>query len=297
MSASDLDFSYRWDPTLDREDLLRKASEQVDQLAGFLGPQGAPQPTEAGDLLRSLQNDNARFAHTPIVYGITDADYIKKGMPAPVELSQAAGRYSFYWIHVPVLLFPRRDWAFNRLEVALEFFNTHDAGAERPRAFQILPEKQFQTLLEISDRLEVRLDEHLKFDASVPAIATPVGGAEVGVDVKMAGEAGMVVGPFVYQIKRARIDHTAVGLERIFWRIDGAQYFQESTADLVVIAQVPRASDPIRIKAALQAYRYFHLLGTQSLRDALRELPAGLRTFFEAGAPLRRTGEWELQLH
>jgi hypothetical protein len=29
--------------------------------------------------------------------------------------------YSFYWLNVPILLRPQRNWAFNRLEVAIEF--------------------------------------------------------------------------------------------------------------------------------------------------------------------------------
>jgi hypothetical protein len=189
---------------------------------------------------------------------------------------------------LPIGLAPRRNWAFNLLEVRIEF-NRGDAAQNRPRAYQILPSKNFQTLLEVNDRIEIRLDEKFEFSASTSPVKGQLGPAQGSLDIGAAAVAnaglGVVAGPFTYRLKRAKIDHNATGLEWVFWRLDGAEFFQEDTPELIVIAQAPKTAQRLELFAELQACRYFNFAAAD-LQDAVKHLASRLRELFKAGLPV-----------
>jgi hypothetical protein len=279
-----------------RAELLMEAARQVDLRMGHLGGGGPLSETPEGAMLRALSDDVAEFASFPVVYRITDRDFLSRSMPVPLRFTELARRFRFYWLYVPIGLFPQRNWGFNRLEVLMEF-NAGEARPElRPKAYQILPEKRFQKLLEVGIALNVRLDENFEFSADVepvpqvPGMPASLRGA---VDAKAAGSMGMVAGPFTYRVKRAQIDHTPVGMEKVRWRIDGAEFFGEDSPEPIVILQVPTATREVTITAALEASRYFNY-ASASLQDAIKELGASLRQFFRQGAPLQSTASWDI---
>ncbi len=92
---------------------------------------------------------------------------------------------------------------------------------------------------------------------------------------------------------KAQIDHTPVGMEKVRWRIDGAEFFGEDSPEPIVILQVPTATREVTITAALEASRYFNY-ASASLQDAIRELGASMRQFFRQGAPLQSTATWDI---
>jgi hypothetical protein len=284
---------------INRQSLLAEAAEQIDLQTAHLGDR-TPQPreTKAGELLRALHDgDVAEFAAFPTLYRITEKHFLEHNRAVPVRFEQLARDCNFYWLYLPMTLFPARNWAFNRLEVAIEFNPGSAIAHTRPTAYQILPQKHFQTLLEVSDSLEIRIGENFEFiaSASVPPVQMGVANSQIdaGVDVKAATKMGLVVGPFEYRIKRARIDHTAPGLEKVFWRLDGAQFFQNNDVPLIVIVQVPRETQKVQITAAMQAYRFFNL-ASADLQQAIQDLPKALRDFFSGGIPLRDEKLWDI---
>jgi hypothetical protein len=280
---------------VDRGSLLASAAATFDGLAASLGGAADSAETEAGTIARALAGDQASFSKFPDVYQITDRTFLARDLQVPARFKELSRDFRFYWLYVPIGLIPQYNWGFNRLEVAIEFNPDETRAERRPRAYQILPAKQFQDLITATAKLEVRIDENFEFAARAPAVSLPANLGSVGasVEASAAGAAGLTVGPFEYHIKRSKIDHTPVGMEHVWWRIDGAEFFQEDSPEMIVLVQVPSATKRVAVAAALQAYRYFNF-ATAGLRESVKHLPDAVRTFFQAGAPLRADERWDL---
>lgn len=293
MLGEPLDFSYDM-RGVQRDALLRDAAGIFDALSGHLGvgKSHAKDGSAPGDATRLLLEDVAEFAGSPDVYRITDRAFLDKNRPLPVRFRELTERFEFYWLRFPIGLMPRRGWRFNRLEAKIEF-NPGGDPSLRPKAWQILPDRKFQTQLKIDDRLEVSIDENFEFGAKAKAA-----GANAAVDVSSAAKLGLTIGPFEYRVTAEQINHSGTGLEWVFWRLDGAEFFEENRPELVVVAQVPRPAQEFKIEATLQVYRYLHLLGAD-FRDAVKELPEKLRSFFANGLPMLDQESYDLtsQLH
>jgi hypothetical protein len=292
MPNDNFNFSFDLAQVDDRQILLRQAGELIDARRSHLsGKQTAVTATPEGDLIRDLMLDQASLAPDPDVYRITDRDFLDRKRPVPVRFREMSRQFRFFWVRFPVGLMPRRDWAFNRLEVKVAF-NPGGESKGRPKGYQILPDKRFQDLLKVSDRLEVSLDEKFEFAAQV---AANVGVAKERVIVDVGAAAGLkiVAGPFNYRVAKAQIDNSGTGLDWVFWRLDGAEFFQENRPDLVVIAQVPKETSEFKIDAAMQAYRYFNFAAAD-LQEAIKELPSLIVSFFKAGAPLSDRKQYDL---
>jgi hypothetical protein len=279
----------------DRRAFLLAAAAAIDQAHANLAPGQPITETPEGALARALADDTVEFAGTPVWYHITDQDFLSRKMPVPVNFTELTQRFSFYWMYCPIALFPQRNWGFNRLDVILQLNPTEIKPEFRPKAYQILPDKKFQQLLELSDSLDVRLNENFQFSAqaSPQKVTSAIGsvGAGAGIDAKGAGSMGLVVGPFTYSIKKAQIDHTPVGMEMVRWRIEGAKFFQEDSPELIVVVQVPKGTGEVDVAAALEARRYFNY-GAAGLQDVVKRLTEKFRKFFEDGMPLKHQVRW-----
>jgi hypothetical protein len=302
MSVEDLDFSET--THYDRGAVLFEAAARVDALMGHLGEDDQPASSEYGDLLRALVNDVAEFGAYPDVYPIPVSE-----LPGADQLSSSRTTvleqgYRFWWLEFPLTLFTRRNWAFNRLEVRLEFNPNEPEGYRRPKAYDILPNRQFETIAQVGSDINLRLgfDAHFALDTG-PLLDAAFMGAAALTGASVQAGAGVEAGaraqtyyafrPFQYRVAAARINHTAVGLERVFWRLDGAEFFQENVPRLIVIAQVPIETDVIKVRAILQAYRHFTLFPS-GLQAAIRQLPEVLRAYFGGGAPLHAETPYDL---
>lgn len=295
----DENFSFSFEmPDADRRALLTEAAELIDLDAAHLGSGGARRgPTRdgggLGDDVRDALDEDARLAASPDVYKITEQDYLARSLAVPVRFADLTRDFDFYWVRFPVGLQPRHHWSFNMIEVRIEFNADEAAGHLRPKAWQILPNKKFHTMLKADQHLELRLDENFEFAAQSGELSGRAGKIDIGVESVANAGAGVVLGPFNYQIKRAQIEHNAPGMEWVFWRLDGAEFFQEDSPELVVIAQVPKATKTVKINAVLQAYRSFNLWSA-SLQRVIGNLPQMFRNYFKGGAPLRDEKVWDI---
>lgn len=298
MSSDGLDFSI---PSalanVDRTALLKEAAQRLDAMGAHLGVEGTRSDSEAGRAARAVMDDVAEFAGYPQVYKITDQDFIKGKFDIPASFKRLTHEYNFYWLLFPVVLFPQYNWAFNRLELEVKMHAGDPAPHLQPVAYQILPNQKFQDLVTADTNLEITLGENFEFNAHLPTLnanAGPLSGAlGAGVDVKAAAGAGLVLGPFQYHVKRARIQHTTTGAERVFWRLDGAEFFQEDAPQPVIVARVPKQVQAVSVDATLYAYRYFNLAAA-GLQSAIQSLPKALRLLFEGNLPLGNTASWDL---
>lgn len=281
---------------IDRQALLAEAAAQLDASLGHLGTGQQSAASDAGAFTRGLAADAARLPAYPDVYRITEKDFIARGKPAPVAISELASKFNFYWVAFPIGLQPQQHWGFHMLEVRVEF----GIGAPphlRPKAFRILPEKRFAQALRANMSLAFTLNENLDFEVDAGRLEASHGDAKARAGARAGGKleagAGAVFGPFEYSVKKAKIDHSAPGLEWVFWRLDGAEFFQEDTPALITILQVPKALTRCEVRGELQASRYFSF-GTAPWQKAIAQLGPGLRRFFDEGMPLRHEMPWDI---
>jgi hypothetical protein len=300
MPDHEFDFSVNLEG-VDLSNLLEDAAQRMDaekELAS-LDYAGLESQTSVvgGEFARQIMQEEASLPAFPDVYKITDKDYLARNLTAPVKFTQLSKSFIFYWIRFPVGLAPSHNWNFNRIEVRVEFNPDSTQPHLRPKAYQILPNKQFQTLIEANQGLEVQFNENFELTAKTGVVGGKVGTGEAKADVSVDGVAkggfGMVLGPFKYAIKRAKIDHNSTGLEWVFWRLDGAEFSQEDAPDLIVIAQVPKELHEVNILARLQAYHSFNF-SAAGINSAISNLPKVLREYFKGGAPLYDEKPWDL---
>lgn len=295
MAEEKLEFTFAG--SVDRNALLQQAAQVFDERRITLSEGGGTVsgPSDEGAAVRDFMEDVAEFAGFPVVHQITDSDFLAQQRKVPVPFVQLAKDFQFYWLYFPTVLFPRHSWAFNRLELKIVMKAPSAGPHEQPQAHQILPAQQFQTLLTADMRLEVRLDENFQFTAkpSLPAGAgVPISGNLLA-DAKVAAQAGLVAGPFTYRVKKAKIQHTAVGAETVFWRLDGAEFFQDDSPEIIVIVRVPKGLKDMKISAAMQAHRFFPL-ASAPFQKAITMLPALLKSFFSSGAPVTSQASWDM---
>jgi hypothetical protein len=282
---------------VDRTAILHEAAEQFDRARTHLGSGDETRESPEGALARELAEESVDFAAYPVVYKITSRDFVSRNLPVPVRFRDLAEKWTFYWLYIPISLFPKRHWGFNRLEVAVEFNPGAKGRRARPKAFQILPAKKFATQFQAGVGVDIHLDEKFEFAVQTGVLEVEAGPASGkmggGVEAKVAATTGMVAGPFSYTIKKAKIDHTPIGMEKVRWRLDGAEFFEEDTPELIVIVQVPKGVTKVEVAAAMQAYHKFSFANA-GLQEAVKQLPARLREFFYAGLPAERKTLWNI---
>ena len=297
MDSTELDFEDV--AALDRKALLLDAAQRLDALHGPLASGGKISETAEGKLVRTLAADEGQFARNPIVHNITDKEYLGRSLPVPVNMAELFQKYHYYLMEFPFELDPAEGWAFNKLEVRIDFNPDDPAPGEHPKVFQIFPDPKFQKLFEANANLEVGVKANGEFEAKAGGIQMHAGptafkvGADLGAEA--GGKAGLVIGPFAYSVKRALINHRGTGMEWARWEISGTQLNKGDDLRLMVIVQVPKDTVQVKVRGQLLAKRYFSL-ANYSLIEAIKNLPDTLQRFFTGGAPfdLRPPAEWDV---
>lgn len=282
------------------------ATEDVRRGMKVPGEEGAPAApgapagetaTAADALLAQLNEQRVDFSDYVDIYPLREKNFTDHGLAVPVRFKDLSKKSNFYWVRFPIYYQNKLNMPFNKIECALEFNPGETDGFKRPRAMLLLPDRKFSNLLELTDSLTVKIGENFEFEASTGDMQVSAGNATVGgkagVDVATAGNLGLAVGPFTYTLKKAKVENSSPGAEKVFWRVTGSEFFQDSVPQFVVVLQVPKEVDSVRIAAALQAYSYFNLAAA-GLGEALRYLGERVANFFRAGAPVRDTQEWDI---
>ena len=283
---------------LDRAELIVESAAELDVLSGVYGAQDSSERAPEARLARMLSEEFAELPHHPDVLEITAADFAASGHEVPLTFSRRAETNAFYWMRLPLTLRPKLDWAFSRLELAVEFNPEDDEPAsQRPVAYAILPNRDFADRFQARATLDVAFNAAFELTAGLPEVTIPIGAP---VAVTTAAEASARLGAglgvttqYEWRLQKARIDHTETGLPRVFWRIDGTQFFAQEVPTPIVVVQVPRAAGRLEVAAAMQAYRHVSLLNA-SLAQKITELPGRLKAFFTGGSPLRDERSWDL---
>ncbi|HSO27620.1 MAG TPA: hypothetical protein VLS48_06090, partial [Anaerolineales bacterium] len=169
MATEDFNFAYDFEGQ-DRTALLHEAVAQLNALEG--GAKGGLESQEAGAgaLAAALFQEQASLPVFPDVYHISDQDYLARDLAAPVKFTQLSKDFDFYWLRFRIGLLPSHNWTFNRLEVRVEFNPDGTAPHLRPRAYEILPNKKFQTLVEADQHLKLGFDENFELAAKTGVV-------------------------------------------------------------------------------------------------------------------------------
>jgi hypothetical protein len=275
---------------IDRSEALQTVARAIEVGQSYLSDGDRKAALAEAERTRALASDIARLPAQPEWYRITESDFQARGKPAPVSLAAFLKDHDFYWLGVSLHLMAARDWAFNMIELKIDFLP--DAAGRLARVHSVLPAKAFQELVNADMSFEVGLDESAEFKAAQDLAAGPAKGS-VGVGGVLKGKVGAVFGPFKYRIRRAHVDHTGAGNESIGWRIRDTRFAEDERVEFVVVARVPKAASGVTARAELQAYRYFNT-GAASFQSAVHNLIPALREYFLGGMPLHDAAEWPL---
>lgn len=288
-----------------RADLLSEAQRTISGLGSELGrepgPGGESGSEAAQRLLSQLGQSIVELGAYPEVIQLKEEHFSEHGFDAPKRFKDLSKLYRFYWLRIPLTLQPAENMPFVKLQCAVEFNPDTREGHLRPRAHMILPDRKFKKLLELSDSLELGIGENFEFEAAAGIPKLQAGKlkaeAEGGVSAKAAGRLGFIVGPFTYTLKRAQVEHSPTDTEKVFWRLEGAEFFQEDEPTLIVVLKVPIAVKEVQIAAALEASHKFNLLAAD-LGDALLYFRERVANFFRKGAPIQSPPRvWDITPH
>jgi hypothetical protein len=291
------EFSFNMEG-VDRDALLTEAAAGLNALSRHMGggaEKGGDSPLAA--LVKELRGDQAEFAKLPVVEKITDETFTSANLQIGERYKQLTRDHNLYCVDFPVYLHAQRGWGFSKLEVLVSFNPEDTEPTTRPKAIRILPEKKFETQLQGGMRMEVGIDENLDFSAKSGSVVAQAGGAQVsasaGAGANLSTGLNLKMGPFVYDVKRAKIEHSDVNVEKVWWRLNGAEFFQENNFPLVVVLQVPKETKELKVAAVMLASRQFSFL-TADFQDTVKELGRRFRNFFEAGAPIEDKQVWDI---
>jgi hypothetical protein len=283
-----------------RDELLNEAADMVRGLHGDLGGgAGAVDPDAAVTqrLLELLNGDVAEFSAYPDVVQLERSHFSDRGLAVPAQFDALTQKHRFYWVRLPVTLAAPPEEPFRKLECAIELNPDEEQPHLRPRAHSILPDRRFDTKVAVDGGVDIHIGENLEFEAGLPrlSVPTPVGSASVAasVDAKVAAQAGVVVGPFKYRVRKARVTHSPAGTERVTWRLDGAEFVSEDDPTFIIVMQVPNGVENVQIAAALQAYHGFSL-AEAGLAKTIHIFTSRLANFFRAGAPCFDKRLWDV---
>jgi hypothetical protein len=296
--TEDLGFSADLRP--DRKDVLLEAARRIDALAGHLGDRDPDGPdTRYGDLLRTFADEVVEFGPYPDIHEVPILELPNVDRTSAAWKAAAEQEFTFWWVRIPLLLFPRRDWSFSRLEVRVAFNPDEPTPQHRPRAFDIMPNRRFDTIMEVGSDLTIRIGADGRLTANAADLPVAAAGLPIdaqvgaGVDADARANLHLINTPTRYRVVAARVHHTDVGLDKVFWRLDGPEFFQADPPQLIVVLQVPKSAATVEMVGVMQAYRRFTLFPTR-LQALIRELPAALRAFFTQGAPISARIRYDL---
>jgi hypothetical protein len=277
---------------LDRNALIDEAVEAVQVAASqedlwrTARKRGASPEADVLGVLQALKAEKAAFGPRPEVLPLDSKALKARDIALDSRVKALLEQFDFYDVTFPVTLFPKRGWAFDRLECQVEF-NPGESPERRPLAHDIFPGSDWEMLAKATMHLEVGVTEALEFraKAAVPLVAS------AGADGKLDAGAGFIFPPRDYQVKRARLLSRGKDGSEVFWRLDDESFFEEDEPRLGVILKVPKGVTPVKAIGVLAAYRSFRTLSAD-LRDVVDYLGDRVKNFFRKGAPLVDRGEW-----
>ena len=299
--TTNLEFDFDYTPA-DRSALISEAKHTLRGLTSELGGASKASTSASIDaaelLLAQLDSAVVEFGAQPDVYKLNKEFFKEHNLAIPLRFENISKDFKYYWLRFPITFKPaNNDMPFIKLKCAVEFNPNVSEGHLRPKTHAIFPDKKFKEYIGLSDSLELKIGEDAELEVAAGIPATQIGlekasaGGNVG--AKAAGQLMLKIGSFEHTWKRAEVDHSPVGTEKVFWLLEGAEYFYGDDPGFIVILKVPRVVDRVDIAAALSAYPKFSL-AVATPGEALRYFTEKAANFFRKGVPVQAVKIWDI---
>jgi hypothetical protein len=278
--------------TASNKALLAQVREYIQFVRGDLAGEEPLTEEEAMDFayLMSVVDEGIKLPPRVVPLPIIDQDHLTKDLAGgvPVDIGKLTEGYAFYYVQVPITLFPKRGFRFREIEVRL-VYNPGMPTSEKPLSYDIFPERKWLQVVSLQEDLELVLDESAHFKLQPPGtsqalllLGTTIGQGtaqamspeialaltSMGVDIgaKLAAEvkagATIKLGPFHYLIRRALTRSEGRGNDLALWRFSAREDIDaDEELHVAVVLQVPRTLKTVKITPLVLAD-----LGRQSLQ-------------------------------
>lgn len=271
----------------DRKAILNELAKYADGYECEMGFEStSTTPTDLGTVFRQMKEESASFSPVPEVFAISKKQLTAKGLRPKEEIQQLLEANDFYAVTFAVTLFPKMDWYFYRLDCQITLYG--DGGI--PIAFDIYPYDEWETLLKANLKLDVGIDEELRFSSEVPNNVPKLTG---NIKARVNTGLGFVVPPRNYELQRAKIQARGRRNSEVFVRMSGAEYFQQTEPKVGIVLQVPKGCRSVRAQGLLTARRSPSIL-TAAVGSLFADLPTKLKSWLGLGAPLRGQTDWTI---
>jgi len=246
------------------------------------------------ELMAELEGETVEFSPVLDVMPLRKKHFADHGLEVPTRVADLMRRFDFYLVHVPITLVPKPGWGFVQLDCIVEF-NPGRPAAQRPVAHQVFPEEEWQDVIRASQGLSVGLDENLEFKVDLGRLGVELpqldAEARATIEAKAAGTAGLILGPFDYNIRRPKVISRGRGNVKVRWVMYSEESLEREEPRLGVLLRVPKETPRVDVVGALKASRDFHVF-TAHVRHLLKYVQERTRNFFKQGAPLTAGQQW-----
>lgn len=255
----------------------------------------ASKKKQATEKLQRLKTEVAEFSPKLDIVFLTSKDFSLTSEKSNTALEKKLDENNFYLINIPITLFPRSGWAFTRLECRISFNDGNIKASKLPIIYDIFPDDVWMNVLEISDHLNLGINESLNFQAQVANIETKSqlvnAKLDAGIHQASLGQATFIAGPFRYRFRRTKIRSRGRLSPECFWRLDGNEFVDEEDLLLSVILMVPKnQKNDVSAIGELRAYHDFQVFSAE-LKDF--SFPESIKSFFSRGAVIHTQTRWK----
>ncbi|MBN2116871.1 MAG: hypothetical protein JW730_09880 [Anaerolineales bacterium] len=281
----------------DRQKFLQEFADVARDYQSHLGPAEGKgiRTTQLEELAAELGKDVVTFSPQLTALALSKKMFTDLKLEVPPAIASLLRRYDFYLVNFPITVHPRPGGGFVQLESIVEF-NPGSPPKERPIAYQIFPQDEWQSIIHAWQGVRVGLNESFEFKidpiqaaSGLPALDSP---AKAAIELKLAGKAGLVFGPFDYDIRRPKIVGRGQGNVKVYWRMESEEAITQEQPCLGVVLQVPKDVPRVDINGVLKALPTFHYF-TAEVRNLAEFMSSLGANFFKKGAPVTHDMVWE----
>jgi hypothetical protein len=243
--------TYQW-----REQLWEKKEAYINFLSGEAGAAAPATPAE-----RAALQEREQFVRSGV--DLASAVYARH--------LQSDNRFAYYYLAVPLTVFPPPGTYIAAVEVELHF--NPGSADERPFVRDIFPKQEFQDEVKLEGGLTVGISDALQFAWVVVSGTAQVTLPFVDTLLKVLPDNQLTIQPSDYAfLMRKPLTMTSIrGSDIAFWRFNGRDRFEQpEPLQFGVIFGVPLAIRTVRVAKTLRARRRNQSLKTRLAHDLER---------------------------
>lgn len=291
--------------TEDRKQLLEEAIELIQFSDIELGDEIPAIEVDslkekAVALLQDLKKEQVEFSPKLIVSPLTQEDCQVDSEQGLAEIKRKLRKHDFYKVDIPITLKSAPDWAFSNLVCNIAFCPDEEDSKQvhlLPTIHDIFPSDEWQEILNFQTSLTLGLDENFAFRVEVEKTEGKwqqlEGEAQAKLAVQLRGGMKLAFSPFSYQIRKTQIKGRGRGNVKAFWELQGNNYVNEQEIVLGLILMIPKSRNkPISAIGALEVHHDFQVWSADLLHFK-RFFQGTIQQFFEGGAAIRKTQDWQ----